>query len=78
MSTRSETLPLLPTIFIKRSVKQKQLLATADRVWDIEGYPSYFFDAQGRLFRFNARGEVIALKRAVKRYTVGLSTGYSS
>ncbi|MBO0933763.1 hypothetical protein [Fibrella aquatilis] len=52
-------------------MKQKQVLAAADRVWDIEGYPNYFLDAQGRLYRFNARGEIIALKRAVKRYTVG-------
>ncbi|MBO0939829.1 hypothetical protein J2I47_25010 [Fibrella sp. HMF5335] len=51
-------------------MKHKQVLVAADRVWDIDGYPNYFLDAQGRLYRLNARGEIIVMKRAVKRYTV--------
>lgn len=41
------------------------------RAWDIEGYPDYFFDEKGSFYRFNRRGEVVPLKRALKRYTQG-------
>jgi len=41
------------------------------RVWDIEGYPDYFFDENGQLYRFTARGDVKPLRRTVKRYTQG-------
>ncbi len=42
----SETPILLPNIFIKRSVKHIQTPSIADRVWDVDGYSGYFFDAQ--------------------------------
>lgn len=41
------------------------------RKWDIEGYPNYFFDEKGQLYRFTSRGEVKPLPRTVKRYTQG-------
>ncbi len=39
------------------------------RMWDIDGYPSYFFDEKGQLYRFTSSGEVKPLSRTVKRYT---------
>ncbi|GAB3017889.1 hypothetical protein [Spirosoma aerophilum] len=52
-------------------MKTRQVIVNVNRVWDIDGYPSYFFDATGAFYRFNLRGEVVLLKRAVKRYTQG-------
>lgn len=52
-------------------MKLRQVVVKAHRVWNIDGYPAYFFDANGAFYRFNTRGEIIPLKRAVKRYTQG-------
>ncbi|WP_086010209.1 hypothetical protein [Spirosoma panaciterrae] len=41
------------------------------RVWDIEGYPNYFFDADGQLYRVTLRGDLKRSPRLVKRYTQG-------
>ncbi|WP_229365801.1 hypothetical protein [Fibrisoma montanum] len=46
-----------------------QVQIPVQRVWDIEGYPDYFFDEKEQLYRFNARGDVKPLRRTVKRYT---------
>jgi len=42
-----------------------------ERLWDINGYPDYFFDNKGRFYRFTSRGDVKLLSRTVKRYTQG-------
>jgi len=52
--------------FTKRYVNQP-----VQRVWDIEGYPNYFFDEKGQFYRFTARGTAKPLPRTVKRYTQG-------
>ncbi|AUD07359.1 hypothetical protein [Spirosoma pollinicola] len=52
-------------------MKTRQIVVGVNRVWDIDGYSTYFFDAKGAFYRFNARGEVIPLKRTMKRYTQG-------
>lgn len=41
------------------------------RIWDIEGYPNYFFDADGQLYRITSRGDLKPGRRTVKRYTQG-------
>ncbi|GAB3984085.1 hypothetical protein GCM10028806_58420 [Spirosoma terrae] len=41
------------------------------RIWDIEGYPNYFFDADGQLYRITPRGDIKPGRRTVKRYTQG-------
>lgn len=43
-----------------------------ERVWDIEGYPNYFFGHDKRLYRFNSRGQV----RINKRIVIGTTQGY--
>ncbi|WP_157579173.1 hypothetical protein [Spirosoma montaniterrae] len=58
----------MPAKLIKRYV---QLQKAVQRVWDIDGYPTYFFDEKGQLYRFTARGDVKPLRRTVKRYTQG-------
>jgi len=42
-----------------------------ERVWDIDGFPDYFFDEKGQFYRFTKRGDVKRLPRTVKRYTQG-------
>lgn len=46
-----------------------QTQAPVRRLWDIEGYPTYFFADDNQLYRITARGEAKQMKRAVKRYT---------
>ncbi len=41
------------------------------RVWDIEGYPNYFFADDNQLYRFDSRGRVQKNKRVVIGYTTG-------
>lgn len=41
------------------------------RVWDIEGYPNYFFGNDQELYRINSRGEIQRNRRTMKRYTIG-------
>lgn len=52
--------------FTKRYVFQP-----VQRVWDIEGYPNYFFDEKGKFYSYTARGIAKPLPRTVKRYTQG-------
>lgn len=55
---------------IKRYVNVQKLV---QRVWDVEGYPDYFFDQKGELYRFTARGDVKLIRRTMKRYTQGFT-----
>lgn len=41
------------------------------RVWDIEGYPNYFFGDDKQLYRFDSRGCIRKNKRVMLRYTQG-------
>ena len=41
------------------------------RVWDIEGYPNYFFADDNRLYRLDKRGRLHRNKCVIKRYTQG-------
>ncbi|KAB7728061.1 hypothetical protein F5984_20120 [Rudanella paleaurantiibacter] len=43
------------------------------RVWDIEGFPGYFFGADKQLYRYDGRGSIRKNKRIVVRYTQGYS-----
>ncbi|SOD97643.1 hypothetical protein SAMN06269250_5868 [Spirosoma fluviale] len=43
-----------------------------ERVWDIDGYPNYFFGHDKRLYRFDSRGQV----RMNKRIIIGTTQGY--
>lgn len=42
------------------------------RVWDIEGYPNYFFGHDKQLYRFDSRGQVKRNRRVV----IGTTQGY--
>ena len=59
---------MLLTQLTKRYV---QVQVSVQRAWDIEGYPNYFLDENGQLYRITARGGVKLLRRTVKRYTQG-------
>lgn len=43
-----------------------------ERIWDIEGYPDYFFAADKQLYRFDSRGRI----RRNKKIVIGYTTGY--
>ncbi len=45
--------------------------APVPRIWDIEGYSTYFFADDNELYRITARGEVKRIRRSMKRYTQG-------
>ncbi|NID13491.1 hypothetical protein F7231_25210 [Fibrella aestuarina] len=42
-----------------------------ERVWDIEGYPAYFFGEDGQLYRMTSRGDIRRNQLCIKRYTAG-------
>ncbi|MBO0950691.1 hypothetical protein [Fibrella forsythiae] len=42
-----------------------------ERVWDIDGYPAYFFAADNQLYRFDSQGRIRQNKRTVIGYTQG-------
>ncbi|WP_460906305.1 hypothetical protein [Spirosoma areae] len=48
--------------YIQRSIQ---------RVWDIEGYPDYFFGGDSELYRITKRGDIRRNRRCMKRYTQG-------
>ena len=52
--------------------KKVSITHLVERVWDIEGYPNYFFGDDKRLYRFDARGTVKTNKRVV----IGTTQGY--
>ena len=45
------------------------------RMWDIEGFPNYFFGADKQLYRYDSRGSIRKNKRLVLKYTQGYSLG---
>ena len=53
-------------------VRKVSVIQTIERVWDIEGYPNYFFGQDKRLYRFDSRGRV----KANKRLVIGTTQGY--
>ena len=50
---------------------KRQIQAPVQRLWDIIGFPTYFFAEDNELYRITARGEAKQMRRAVKRYTQG-------
>ena len=52
----------------KVSVVQAKVIK---RLWDIEGYPNYFFGDDNQLYRYDLRGQVKRNKRIVIGYTQG-------
>jgi hypothetical protein len=50
---------------------KRQIQAPVQRLWDIDGFPNYFFAEDNELYRITARGEAKQMRRAVKRYTQG-------
>ena len=43
------------------------------RVWNIDGFPDYFFGADNQLYRYDSRGAIRKNKRIVVHYTQGYS-----
>ncbi|GAB4054515.1 hypothetical protein [Spirosoma litoris] len=43
-----------------------------ERVWDIHGFPNYFFGHDKQLYRFDSRGQVKTNKRVI----IGTTQGY--
>ena len=48
------------------------IIHTIERLWDVEGYPNYFFGDDKRLYRFDSQGRV----RINKRLVIGTTQGY--
>lgn len=42
------------------------------RLWDIDGFPNYFFGKDKKLYRFDSRGQV----KQNKRIVIGTTQGY--
>ncbi|GAB3714018.1 hypothetical protein GCM10027592_53500 [Spirosoma flavus] len=45
--------------------------APVQRIWDVEGFPNYFFGNDNQLYRITKRGELRPIRRSMKRYTQG-------
>ena len=45
---------------------------TVERIWDIEGYPNYFFGHDKQLYRYDSRGRV----KTNRRIVIGTTQGY--
>jgi hypothetical protein len=54
----------------KKLIK-RYLQPAVQRVWDIDGYPNYFFGEDKNLYRITARGELRRNPRHLKGYTLG-------
>ncbi|QDK81235.1 hypothetical protein EXU85_22540 [Spirosoma sp. KCTC 42546] len=52
--------------------KKVSFMHLVDRVWDIQGFPNYFFGHDKQLYRFDSRGQVKINKRVV----IGTTQGY--
>ena len=52
--------------------KKISVIQQVDRVWDIEGYPNYFFGQDKQLYRYDSRGQV----KKNKRIVIGTTQGY--
>jgi len=53
--------------------KKVSVIQLVERVWDIEGYPDYFFGHDTKLYRFDSRGQV----KTNKRIIIGSTQGYN-
>lgn len=51
--------------------RYENVQALVQRVWDIDGYPNYFFGDDNQLYRFDSRGCIKRNKRVMLRYTQG-------
>ncbi len=54
---------------------KKVTLITAEfiiRLWDIDGFPNYFFGNDKKLYRFDSRGQL----KKNKRIVIGTTQGY--
>ena len=59
-------------IYLLQDVTNKFIIrSVVERVWDIDGYPNYFFGADNQLYRFDSRGRLYQNKRIVIGYTTG-------
>ena len=52
-------------------MSKRYVSLSVQRVWDIQGFPDYFFGDDKQLYRYDSRGNLRRNKRAVKRYTIG-------
>ena len=52
--------------------KKISVVQLIERMWDIEGYPDYFFGNDKQLYRFDSRGQV----KRNKRIVIGTTQGY--
>ena len=53
-------------------VKKISVIQHIERVWDIKGYPNYFFGQDKQLYRYDSRGQV----KHNKRIVIGTTQGY--
>lgn len=51
--------------------KKISVTETVERVWDVEGYPNYFFGSDKHLYRYDSQGRVRRNKQIVIGYTMG-------
>ncbi|GAB4030358.1 hypothetical protein GCM10028774_04840 [Spirosoma jeollabukense] len=54
-----------------KMVKKVSVNTLVERVWDIEGYPNYFFGDDKQLYRYDSRGCLQQNKRIIIGYTSG-------
>ncbi|GAB3889217.1 hypothetical protein GCM10028825_23440 [Spirosoma agri] len=47
------------------------ITGNVERIWDIDGFPNYFFGHDKQLYRFDSRGCLKRNKRVVVCYTMG-------
>ena len=47
-------------------------MQSVERIWDVDGYPNYFFGHDKQLYRYDSRGQV----KTNKRIVIGTTQGY--
>jgi len=52
--------------------KKVSVIHHVERVWDIDGYPNYFFGDDKHLYRYDSRGQM----KCNKRIVIGIMRGY--
>ncbi|GAB3757184.1 hypothetical protein [Spirosoma pomorum] len=58
--------------FIAKIVaRQLPVTELVERIWDIEGFPGYFFGRDKQLYRFDSRGSIRRNKRVINCSTQG-------
>lgn len=53
--------------------KKNAVILLIGRVWDIDGFPDYFFGDDKQLYQYGSRGAIRKNKRIVVHYTQGYS-----